>query len=148
MLRWPSTTPGRVSTSTSFIAVALDLREVADLRLRKADVLQRLRGQAGDAGVDLGLAEAQALRRPLVEPGAVLAHRRVATALDVGEDAFDGGAHLGVEVGLGGGRLAGLDDLHGHGECLRSQGMDGMLGSAPATGKSFVRMRRIVGGHT
>jgi len=51
---------------------ALDLREAADLRLRKADVVQRARRQAGDAGVDLRGGQAKAFWRPLVELGAEL----------------------------------------------------------------------------
>ncbi|MCY1485507.1 hypothetical protein D9M68_191340 [compost metagenome] len=47
--------------------VLLDLREAADLRLGELDVVEGLLRQAGDAGVDLRLAEAEGFRRPVVE---------------------------------------------------------------------------------
>ncbi|MCY1291628.1 hypothetical protein D9M70_408250 [compost metagenome] len=42
--------------------VPLDLGKAADLRLREADIVQRLRGKAGDAGFDLRRREPEAVR--------------------------------------------------------------------------------------
>jgi hypothetical protein len=75
---------------------ALVLREVADLRLRELDVFEGRRFHPGQDRVEVGLR--QLLRRPPVELLGVLAHRGVAALLHVGEDAFDGLAHLLVDL--------------------------------------------------
>ena len=89
MFLWPSTTPGSVSTSMSFMRRPLVLGEVAHLRLREVDVVEVLLRQAGDAGLDLGVGQPEVLAVPVVELHRQLAHRRVAARLDVGENAFD-----------------------------------------------------------
>ncbi|MCY1308908.1 hypothetical protein D9M70_589510 [compost metagenome] len=99
--------------------VLLHLGEAADLRLGEADIVEGLLRQAGNAGVDLLLGEAEAFRRPLVELPGVLAHRRIAALFDIREDAFDGGAHLRLVAGLGLGRLALLEVLD-HGSFLNA----------------------------
>src|SRR5262249_55043976 len=88
---------------------ALDLREVADLRLRELDVADRLLGQGADRGVDLLRTHTEAFRRPLVEAHRVLTHCGLAARGDVTEDAFDGLSYLLRVLGLGGSGLAGLD---------------------------------------
>ena len=54
---------------------ALDLGEIADLRLREADVVERLRRDLRDHRGDLGIGQAEARRRPFVEALAEFAHR-------------------------------------------------------------------------
>src|SRR5579884_993289 len=88
---------------------ALDLGEVADLRLGEADVVERLRRDPGDEVADLRLRQAEARRRPLVEALAELAHRRVAARAHIGDDRFDRGAGFGVGLVLGAGERGGLD---------------------------------------
>ena len=73
--------------------LALNLREVADLRLSEADVCDGLVGDRFHQPVDLGLGQPEALGRPAVEPLGQLAHRRVAARLHVGQDTLDRLAH-------------------------------------------------------
>ena len=68
---------------------ALDLGEIADLRLREFDIVDRLRRDLGDQCRNLVLGEAEARRRPFVEPLRQVAHRRVAPFGDIGDDGFD-----------------------------------------------------------
>jgi hypothetical protein len=74
--------------------VLLRLRKAADLRLGERDVVDRLLGDAGDKGIDLGLAQAKAGRVPPIESFGVRAHRLVAARLNIGKDAAHGLAHL------------------------------------------------------
>ena len=87
-------------------AVALDLGEVADLLLGKADVLDFARRQFLDRRLDVRLRQREAVRIPAVELAAVVAYRLVAARLDILEDGLDGGAHLHVIIGAGLGILA------------------------------------------
>jgi hypothetical protein len=75
---------------------ALDLGEVADLRLGEFDVVDRLRRDLGNECGDLILGEAKARWRPFVEALAELAHRRIAALGDIGDDRLDRAANLGV----------------------------------------------------
>jgi hypothetical protein len=79
--------------------VALDLGEVADLGLGKADVFQLARRQALHGTLDGGVRQAEVLRLPVVELPAVFANGRIAARLDVADDAFNGVADGGIVVG-------------------------------------------------
>src|SRR6516165_6454247 len=68
---------------------ALDLGEIADLRLREFDVVDRLRRDLGDECGDLAVAQAKSRRRPFVEPLAELSRRRVTTFGDICDDSLD-----------------------------------------------------------
>jgi hypothetical protein len=74
--------------------IALDLREIPDLLLRELDVVDGALGQALDAFVDLRPAQTEVLGVPVIELLRQFAHRLVAAFLDVGKDAFHGGADL------------------------------------------------------
>ena len=89
--------------------VLLDLREIADLRLRELDVVDLARRHGLDAGLDLRRAQLEGGRVPVVELARVLAHRLVAALLDVGQDGLHGLAHLGDVGGILLGADAGLE---------------------------------------
>ena len=74
----------------------LDLGEMPDLRLREFDVVDRLRRDFGDQCRNLVLGEAEARRRPFVEPLRHFTHRRIAPSGDIGNDALDRAADPGV----------------------------------------------------
>ncbi len=78
--------------------VFLDLREVAHLGLRKADVVDHLLAQFRITGVDIRCRQAKVFRLPVVEATGVLAHGRIAAQLDVLQYVFDNLAHFGVVV--------------------------------------------------
>ena len=92
MCRCPSTTPGLDLEVLE--RVLLLLRKVAHLRLGEADVVEVALADLRDGALDLLLAQAEILRRPVVEFLRQVAHRRVAPRLDVGEDRLDGLAHF------------------------------------------------------
>ena len=96
MCRWPSTTPGQGLDLDILQRGALDLGEIADLRLREFDVVDRLRRDLGDECRDLVLGQAKARRRPFVEALAKFAHRRVAALGDIGDDGLDRAPDFGV----------------------------------------------------
>jgi hypothetical protein len=75
---------------------ALVLGEVFHLRLGELDVLDVARAQLRKALADLGVGEPVVVPVPRVEFLRELAHRGVAARGDVGEDALDDAAHLGV----------------------------------------------------
>jgi hypothetical protein len=91
----------------------LDLGEIADLRLREFDVLDRLRRDFVEECGNLVLGEAEARRRPFVEPLRHFAHRRVAPFGDIRDDALDDAADLGVGLFVLAGQRRPLD-LPGH----------------------------------
>ncbi len=88
---------------------ALELGEIADLGLREFDVGDGLRRDLGDEGGDLGSGQAEARRRPFVEFFREFAHRSVAARADIGDDALDRAADLGVGFVLAPGQRAGFD---------------------------------------
>ncbi len=88
---------------------ALDLGEVADLRLGEFDVGDGLRRDLRDESADLVVGQPKARRRPFVEFLGQFAHRRVAARADIGDDALDGAADLGVGLVLGPGQRRGFD---------------------------------------
>ena len=91
--------------------IALDLREVAHLRLCELDVFQILSGQLVDAALNLVGREPVRVAVPAVELDAELAHRRIAARRDVGQDALDRIADLAIAVGLRLGSRATLEPL-------------------------------------
>ncbi len=93
--------------------VALLLREIPHLRLRKLDVVEIALRHLRDRLVDLGRREAEVLRLPLVELLRVIADRRVLARLDLGEDRLDGLTHLGVG-GLDRARIHAAFQIAGH----------------------------------
>ena len=93
------------------------LGEVLHLRLGEADVAEIARRDLAHRRLDLGLAQAKALRRPSVEALRQLAHGDIAPRLDVGQDLLDGGAHLAVRFGARRGRFSRFQ-MGGH-ELLR-----------------------------
>ena len=96
----------------------LDLGKIADLPLREFDVVDRLRRHLGDERGDFVVGEAEARRRPFVEAFAEFAHRRIAALGDIGDDAFDRGASLGVGLFLLAGERGSLDVAgHLHASC-------------------------------
>ncbi|EIZ79511.1 hypothetical protein WSK_1908 [Novosphingobium sp. Rr 2-17] len=78
--------------------IALDLGEVAHLLLGELDVLDVLRRELVDAGLDLAVGQAIALAVPVIELHRQLAHGGIAACLDIGKDAFHGVANLTVAV--------------------------------------------------
>ena len=80
-------------------ALALLLREVSDLRLREANVLDVLGRDLRHRRFNLRRRQAKVFRRPFVEFFRQLAKRRVAARLDLSKYAFDRGAHFGVVGG-------------------------------------------------
>ena len=89
MFLCPSTTPGRVSTSMSFIDFSLQLRKISDLLLRKLDVFDVTRRELGEAGFDFLLRETEILTIPIVEFHRQLADRRIASRLNIRKYLFD-----------------------------------------------------------
>ena len=96
MCLWPSTTPGSVSTSMSRSAACCCCGEVAHLGLREADVVEVALRHLRDRALDLGRRQPEVGRRPLVEFLRQLADRQVAARLDIGQDALDRRADLGI----------------------------------------------------
>ena len=80
-------------------AVALNLRKIADLGLRKADVFNFARREPSNRSFDVCLRQSEAGRVPAVKLAAVVAHGGVAALLNVFEDALHRGAHLRIVVG-------------------------------------------------
>ena len=80
--------------------ITLDLREVADLRLREFDVGDRLCRHSGEERADLLRRQAKARGRPFVEALGKFADRLVAALPDIGEDRFDRRLDLGVRLFL------------------------------------------------
>jgi hypothetical protein len=70
--------------------------EIAHLGLRKADIFQVARRELIQAGLDFALTQAEILPVPFVEADGKLPHRSITARLDIGQDVFDRGAHLGV----------------------------------------------------
>ena len=91
------------------------LREIAHLRLRELDVVEVALADLPDGALDLVRRQLEGRRRPVVEFLRQVAHRRVASLLDVGEDAFDRLAHLGVGR-LDFARVHSALEIAGHGE--------------------------------
>ena len=81
--------------------VALDLREVTHLGLRELDILDVLRVDRREADLDLGVAQAKIVALPAVEFQRHLAHRRVASLIDIVERRLDDRPYLDI----GGGSL-------------------------------------------
>ena len=77
----------------------LDLREAANLGLGKADVVECLRCDGGDTRVDFRLAQPETRRCPPIEARGIVAHRGLATRLDVIDDVLDRRAHGGIGSG-------------------------------------------------
>ena len=94
---------------------ALDLGEVADLRLREFDVVDRLRRDLGDQAADLvrrtGESSAATICRSARDSSRTAASPRVR---DIGDDGLDRAAGLGVGFFLLAGERGGLD-VPGHG---------------------------------
>jgi hypothetical protein len=79
--------------------VKLRLREPAHLRLHELDVVDDLRRQGRDDVLDLAGREQEAVGRPVVELGRVLAHGLVSAFADVGDDAGHGLLDVGQVLG-------------------------------------------------
>ena len=75
---------------------ALDLGEIAVLRLREFGVVDRLRRDLGDEPGDLALGRAKARRRPFIEALAELAYCRIAAFGDIGDDRLNRAPDFGV----------------------------------------------------
>jgi len=89
---------------------------MADLRLGKFDVVDRLRRHFGDQRRNLISAQLETRRRPFVEAFRQFAHRLIAAFGDIGDDRFDGAPDLGVGFFLPAGERRCFDVL-GHGIC-------------------------------
>ena len=70
--------------------------EIAHLGLRKADIFQIARRELIKTSLDFALTQAEILPVPFVEADGEFAHRGITTRLDIGQDALNRGAHLGV----------------------------------------------------
>ncbi len=97
----------------------LDLGEVADLGLGKADVVQGLLRDGVDDVGDLRLAQPEAFRVPAVELQRQLAHGLVAAQTNVVQDAAYDGLHLLVRFVAFGFAPAPLENF-GHGYAYAS----------------------------
>ncbi len=86
--------------------VLLGLGEVAHLGLSEGDVGKVLGGELADAGIDLGLAEAEIGAVPAVELAAQVADGVVAALLDITKNALDRRTNLSIGLGALFDRLA------------------------------------------
>src|ERR1044071_7668773 len=73
---------------------ALDFGEVADLRLREADVVERLRRDFLHYRGDVAVGQAESRRRPVAKALAEVADGAVAARPDIGDDRLDRLARL------------------------------------------------------
>jgi hypothetical protein len=105
--------PGQSLDLDIFQRGALDLREMADLRLCEFDVVDRLRRDLGDEPDDLVLREFEARRRPFIEALAELAYCRIAAFGDIGDDRLNGAPDFGVGFFLSAGERRPFD-VAGH----------------------------------
>jgi len=88
--------PGQSLDLDIFQRGALDLREIADLRLREFDIADGLWRHLGDEPDDLVLREFEARRRPLIKALAELAYCRIAAFGDIGDDRLNRAPDFGV----------------------------------------------------
>ncbi len=102
-------------------AIALLLREVADLRLREFDVIEVALGHLRDRLLDFLRAEAEILGRPLVEFFRQFADGGVLARVDLRQDALHRLAHFGVGFFDRGGIHSALE-MAGHDELLYNSG--------------------------
>ncbi len=119
---------------------ALDLGEIADLLLREADVVERLRRDLRDHRGDVGLGQAEARRRPFVEALAEIAHGAVAAGADIGDDRLDRGANLRVGLFLLTGQRGRLD-VPRHQTLSRARGRRVLTYSSPSSSLASSLMR-------
>ena len=70
--------------------------EIAHLGLRKADIFQVARRELIKAGLDFAFTQAEILPVPFVEADGKLPHCGIAARLDIGQNALNRRAHLGV----------------------------------------------------
>ena len=117
MFLCPSTTPGQRLHFDVAQSLLLRLSEVADLRLSELDVVDVALRKLGQRVFDLAVGQPEVLAVPAVELHRQFAHRGVATRGDVGKDALDGRAHLGV-VGRDRVGVAALLEEPGHSRLL------------------------------
>ena len=86
---------------------------MADLRLGKFDVVDRLRRHFGDQRRNLISAQLETRRRPFVEAFRQFAHRLIAAFGDIGDDASDRAPDLRVGLFLLAGKRRSLH-VRGH----------------------------------
>ena len=90
-------------------AGALDLGEVAHLRLRELDVLPLLRSQAFDRLIDLGLRKLIVFAIPAIELDRHVAQGIIAALFDVGKGPFHGATDVTIALRFCGSGYAALE---------------------------------------
>ena len=149
MCRWPRNDAGQGLDLDILERGALDLGEIADLRLREFDVVDGLRRQPWRRGRGFRRRDRRKLGGDhLSNFSDKLAYRRVAASGDIGDDAFDRAADFGVGLVLLAGQRGGLD-VPGHRVLLVSpvfirslsggspSNLDRALGHRPMIGHDF-----------